>query len=281
MGRSHEQAARWCHADPHRARRERREESLRRTSSDHAYPVNTQERQSCLIELGDGLSGLLSLQFGSVALVLSDLPSGETRADFDVAPDLADFWRATWHALRPDGVAVLMASSLRFASRLLASQHHHFRHDLIWSKSLATGHLNAARAPLRAHEFILVFSRRVGTYHPQKLQGASPIHAARRAHNGENYGQSKATESRAGATDRFPTSVLEFASVGTSSTARRHPQQKPEPLLRWLIRSYSNAGDLVVDPYAGSGSTGAAASAEGRNFRGWDSSPRFGGTLGC
>lgn len=185
-----------------------------------------------MIELDDGVRGLLSLQSGSVALVLSDLPSGETRADFDVAPDLDALWPALWHALRCDGVAVLMASSLRFAARLMASQQQHFRHDLIWSKSLATGHLNAARAPLRAHEFILVFSRSVGTYHPQMLQGASPIHAARRAHNGENYGRSVATDSRAGATDRYPTSVLEFASVGTSSKARKHPQQKPEPLLR-------------------------------------------------
>lgn len=210
-------------------------------------------------------------------MVLSDLPSGETRADFDVEPDLVAFWPAVWHALRDDGVAVLMASSLRFAALVLASQSYRFRHDLIWSKSLATGHLNAARAPLRAHEFILVFSREVGTFNPQMTQGASPIHAARQAHHGENYGpQTRVTRSRAGATDRYPTSVLEFASVGTSSKARRHPQQKPEPLLRWLIRTYSKPGELVVDPYAGSGSTGDAAIAEGRLFRGWDSSPRFG-----
>lgn len=229
------------------------------------------------IELGDGPHGLLSLRHGSAALVLSDLPSGETRAKFDVAADLDALWPAVWHVLRDDGVAVLMASSLRFAARLLESQKRYFRHDLIWSKSLATGHLNVSRAPLRAHEFILVFSRCSGTYHPQKLQGASPIHAARRAHHGENYGQQTlSNESRAGATDRYPTSVLEFSSVGTSSKERCHPQQKPVPLLRWLVRSYSNPGELVVDPYAGSGSTGAAATAEGRRFRGWDLSPRFG-----
>jgi hypothetical protein len=230
-----------------------------------------------MVVLGDGLQGLLSLERGSVAAIVSDLPSGETRAEFDVAPDLNKFWPAVWHALRDDGIAVLMASSLRFAARLQSSQDRHFRHDLIWSKSLATGHLNASRAPLRAHEFILVFSRAVGTFHPQMVQGASPIHAARRAHHGENYGpQTRVTHSRAGATDRYPTSVLEFASVGTSSKARKHPQQKPDPLLAWLIRSYSDPGELIVDPYAGSGSTGDAAAAEGRMFRGWDSSPRFG-----
>jgi site-specific DNA-methyltransferase (adenine-specific) len=230
-----------------------------------------------LVKLGDGLQGLLSLQPGKCALILSDLPSGETRADFDRAVNVIDLWPAVWQSLRPNGIAVLMASSLRFSVRLVASQDRYFRHDLIWSKSLATGHLNSTVAPLRAHEFILVFARQTGIYNPQMLQGASPIHAARRAAHGENYGpQSRVTESRAGATDRFPTSVLEFASVGTSSKKRRHPQQKPVPLLRWLIRSYSNPGDLVVDPYAGSGSTGVAAFAEGRLFRGWDSSPRFG-----
>lgn len=229
-----------------------------------------------MIALGDGPAGLLSLQRGSVAVVLSDLPSGETRAEFDVAPDLDALWPATWHALRDDGVAVFMGSSLRFAARLMASQERYFRHDLIWSKSLATGHLNASRAPLRAHEFILVFSRAVGTFQPQMTQGASPIHAARRTLDSENYGaQTKVSYSRAGATDRYPTSVLEFASVGTSSKARKHPQQKPEPLLRWLIRSYSKPGELIADPYAGSGSTGNAAVAEGRAFVGWDSSPRF------
>lgn len=230
-----------------------------------------------IVELGDGPRGLLSLPQGSVALVLSDLPSGETRAEFDTAVDLERLWQATWYALKPDGVAVFMASSLRFAGLVSQSQERYFRHDLVWHKSVATGHLNAKRAPLRAHEFVLVFSRRAGTFNPQMLQGASPIHAARQKGLGENYGpQTQVTESRAGATDRYPTSVLEFASVGTSSADRAHPQQKPVPLLRWLIRTYSNAGDLVTDPYAGSGSTGAAAVAEGRLFRGWDVSPRFG-----
>jgi site-specific DNA-methyltransferase (adenine-specific) len=232
------------------------------------------------VALGDAIDGLWSLAAGSVGLVLSDLPSGETRADFDIAPDLQGLWPAVWHALRPDGSAIFMASSLRFAARVIASQKRFFRHDLVWHKSLATGHLNAKRAPLRAHEFILVFSRVPPAFQPQMVSGATPIHAARRAHHGENYGpQTRVTHSRAGATDRYPTSVLEFASVGTSSKKRRHPQQKPDPLLAWLIRSYSRPGDVVVDPYAGSGSTGDAAAAEGRSFIGWDSSPRFGRAL--
>jgi hypothetical protein len=227
--------------------------------------------------LGDGITGMMSLPEGSAALVLSDLPSGETQTAFDLRPDLERLWSGIWHCLREDGAAVLMASSLRFANMLLSSQEKFFRHDLVWYKSLATGHLNASKAPLRAHEFVLVFRRSFGTYNPQKTTGASPIHAARRLSHSENYGAfSSSTEARAGATDRFPVSVLEFASVGTSSPERIHPQQKPVPLLSWLIRTYSNQGELVVDPFAGSGSTGKAAEVEGRRFVGWDSSPRFG-----
>jgi site-specific DNA-methyltransferase (adenine-specific) len=230
------------------------------------------------IQLGDGIEGLGSLDTGSVSLVLSDLPSGETRAPFDVRADLSRLWPAVWKVLKPEGIAVFMASSFDFAAQVRSSQGKRFRRDLIWHKSLATGQLNAAFGPLRAHEFILVFSRKVGTYNPQMHQGASPIHAARRTNHSVNYGQITAvTHSRAGATDRYPTTVLEFASVGTTAGERIHPQQKPVPLLRWMIKSWSKPGDLVVDPYAGSGSTGIAAHLEGRQFVGWDSSPCFAG----
>jgi site-specific DNA-methyltransferase (adenine-specific) len=228
------------------------------------------------VRLGDGIDGLLSLTPGSSSLVLSDLPSGATRAAFDVPADLPRLWPAIWQALKPSGTAVLMASSLRFAAIVQGSAQSFFRHDIIWRKSIATGFLNAKRAPLRAHEFVLVFSRKLGTYNPQMLRGATPIHACRRLKHSENYGaRTSVTSSRAGATDRYPVSVLDFASVGTSSKTRVHPQQKPVDLLRWLVRTYSNPGDLVVDPYAGSGSTGEAARMEERSFLGFDTSPRF------
>lgn len=228
------------------------------------------------VALGDGLVGLRGLQAGSVGLVLTDPPSGETQADFDVKVDLPAFWGGVWHALKPSGVAAVFASSLAFAAEVRDSAEEEYRYDLIWAKTLATGHLNARHRPLRAHEFILVFFRASGMYEPQMSEGNGPIHEARRTSHGENYGRFvRATESRAGATDRYPTSILRFASVGTSSKQRRHPQQKPVPLLRWLTRTFSKSSDLVVDPFAGSGSTLEAAAAEGRQAAGWDSSPRF------
>lgn len=213
---------------------------------------------------------------GAVDLLLGDPPSGETNNKYDqIPPNPQKFWPAAWRAVKPDGLIVLFASSFRFAAWLVETEREHgcraFRYDLVWHKSVATGFLNAKRRPLRTHEFVLVFSRKLGCYSPQMTQGASPIHAARRRGHGANYGAMTAsTESRAGATDRHPTSVLEYASVGTSAKERVHPQQKPVPLLRHLVRSYSRPGDLVADPWAGSGSTGVAALAEGRRFLGWD-----------
>lgn len=230
--------------------------------------------------LGDGIEGLESLAPGSVALVLSDLPSGETAAKFDETPDFARFWPAVWRALSPIGCAVLMASSIRFAAAVIASQPKAFRYDLVWEKTLATGHLNAANRPLRAHEFILVFSRAGATvFNPQYVETGVPVSSvgAGVATGSENYGHMPQTaKSRAGATDRHPRSVLHFGSVPTNNESRLHPQQKPCDLLCSLVRQYSELGDLVVDPYAGSGSTIEAARACGRRALGWDSSPRFG-----
>lgn len=225
----------------------------------------------------DGLAGLRSLARGSVGLVLSDLPSGETRAAFDRSPSFPDFWSAVWRALRDDGAAVLMASRIQFALSLIESQPDAFRYDLIWHKSIAGGFLNARHRPLRAHEFVLVFSRSQSTYNPQMRQGVWPMHAAkRRRSTGENYGACVGGQTRTGATDRYPWSVLTFASLGQRDARRKHPQQKPVDLLRWCVRTYSNPGELVVDPYAGSGASGEAAKLEGRRFFGWDTDPRFG-----
>ncbi len=230
------------------------------------------------ITLGCGIAGLHELAPKTVNLILSDLPSGETRASFDRKADLVNLWPAVIHALRPSGVVVFMASSFDFACEVRATAPVKPL-ELVWEKSIATGHLNAATKPLKSHEHILVFAPggKGHSYHPQMTEGGSPIHAARRTSHSENYGAlSRITKSRAGATNRFPTTVLHFASVGTTAPERRHPQQKPVPLLRYLIETYSNPGDLVADPYAGSGSTGVAAMACGRVFIGWDTDPRFG-----
>ena len=234
-----------------------------------------------LVQLGDGLDGLLALEAGSVSLILSDLPSGETAAAFDKAPVLPHFWLAADHAMKPGGVAVLMASSIRFAATVIASRPKAFRYDLVWEKSIATGFLNARHRPLRNHEFILVFWAEKGpAFTAQMLETGVPINknGMRGTKGSENYGSTAnpGGVARAGKTDRFPRSVLKFKSVHVRDPSRTHPQQKPVDLFRYLVRTYSEPGDLVADPYAGSGTTGHACIAQGRRYACWDSDPRFG-----
>jgi hypothetical protein len=226
-----------------------------------------------LIRTGCGIEGLRGLAPGSVDLVFSDLPSGETRAHFDNPIDLAAFWPAAWACLKPSGAVVLMASSLRFAAEVIASEPKAYRYDVVWEKGRATGHLNAAKAPMRAHEFILVFYRKHGTYNPQKTTGHELVRCSPSEAQSANYGRVRGTEYESA--ERYPRSVVEFTAMANSgSAARRHPQQKPIPLLQWVVRTYTNQGELIAEPCAGSGSMGVAAIGEGREYVGWDFEPK-------
>lgn len=229
---------------------------------------------------GCGIAGMASLDAGTVDLVLTDLPSGETEAWFDKPVNLPRFWAAAWHCLKPNGIAVVMAHSMRFAMSIVASEPKWFRYDLVWSKTIATGFMNSKLRPLRAHEFILVFSREVGTFNPQMTETGVPINknSTRGRDHGANYGPqaSNAGIARAGATDRFPRSVISVPCLGVRNPVRVHPQQKPDELFRTLIRQYSNPGELVVDPCGGSGTTERAAADEGRRALCWDIDEKFG-----
>jgi len=228
--------------------------------------------------LGDGIEGMRSLLPGSVDLVLTDLPSGRTRAPCDTPVDLAALFLAAYLAVRESGAVVVVADSFDFAQQVRAAGGSLFRYDIIWSKTRATGFLNASKQPLRSHEFVLVFAAPGHWYEPQMSEGHTPIHAnTGQGGHGDNYGkQGRVTKARAGATDRFPVSVLHTTVVGTTDPTRTHPQQKPPALLEWLVRSYCPPDGLVCDPCAGSGSTLRAAEACGRRGIGWDVSGVYG-----
>ena len=225
-----------------------------------------------LIHTGCGLAGLRSLDAGSVDLVFCDLPSGETQAHFDNPIDLAEFWAAAWPALKPSGAVVLMASSLRFAADVIASEPKAYRYDVVWEKGAASGHLNAHRQPMRAHEFVLVFYRSAATYNAQMTTGHAEYGRVVAGPQSANYGQQTAAVVTVGSSERQPRSVLKTQHTG--GTERRHPQQKPQALLQWVVRTYTNPGDLVVEPCAGSGSMGVAATGDGRRYIGWDFEPK-------
>lgn len=217
--------------------------------------------------LGDCLELMAEIGPGSVDMVLCDPPYGMTRNAWDCEVDLGRLWEHYDRVVKEDGAIVLFASGM-FTSRLMASNPSMWRYNLVWRKTTPTGFLNAKRMPLRAHEDICVFYRRLPTYNPQIGSGprkVSTAHHARNSKPSSNYGAWHPTTYDS--TERYPTSVLEFKTDKQRGGAH-HPTQKPVALCEWLIRTYTNPGDVVLDSFMGSGSTGVAAVRCGRRFVG-------------
>lgn len=211
---------------------------------------------------GDCLDLMPSLPNNSVDMVLADLPFGTTRQHWDKVIDPVALWREYRRVVKPDGAIVLFAKP-PFDKVLAASNLTMYRYDWIWEKTRATGHLNASRMPLQAHEYICVFYQRQPEYHPQKTEGHKPVNAYYTRHSGECYGGADKHQSGGGNTDRHPRSVIKCAPVPNSE--RRHPNQKPVELLSMLIRTYTSPGQVVLDNAMGSGSTMEACIETGRD----------------
>lgn len=214
---------------------------------------------------GDCLQVLPTLPEASIDMVLADPPYGITQNAWDCRIDLSQLWPQLQRVTKPDGAIVLCAAP-PFDKILASSNLAEYKYDWVWEKGNATGHLNAKRQPLRAHEYLLVFYRQPPTYNPQMTTGHKPVHSFYTRHSGKNYGAASNSVSGGGATTRYPRSVLYFSS--DKQTDHRHSTQKPVALMQYMIRTYSNPGDTVLDFCAGSGTTGRACDAEGRKFIG-------------
>ena len=217
----------------------------------------------------DCLEGMKKIPDGAVDLVLTDLPYGTTDVPQDkrlpMEPMWEQFLRVTKH-----NAAIVLFSQMPFGSDLIQSQRKLFRYEWIWEKSLGAGFLNAKKMPLRCHENILVFYRKLPTYNPQftkgkpySRKGFKPIHS--------NY-QPLKEKFASGSEDGklYPRDVCYFNSTVGQLPERLHPQQKPLALLEYLIRTYTNEGEVVLDATMGSGSTGVAAINTGRKFIGFE-----------
>lgn len=219
---------------------------------------------------GDCLEELTKIAPTSVDLVLADLPYGTTACRWDQVIPFADLWPALYRVAKPNAAFVMFASQ-PFTSAMVMSNLKDFRYSLVWEKSIASGFLNAKRMPLRAHEDIIVFYRRLPTYRPEMTEGRAVTVTGPPAASSV-YGN--VYEKRRYSSDkRYPRSVIKSASQCNSN--RLHPTQKPVDLLRYLIRTYSNPGEVVLDPSMGSGSTGVAARDEGRGFIGIERDPHY------
>lgn len=224
-----------------------------------------------LIE-GDCLEVMPELPDGSIDMILTDLPYGTTANAWDAVIPFEPMWRE-FKRLCPTGAIVLHASQ-PFTSALVMSQPKAFKHEWVWEKNKASGHLNAKRRPMLAHESVLVFAFGRYAYTPQMTDGHEAGHAAVRRQPSSNYGAQKPS-AYGGSTQRYPRSVQRFAVVNNDSPDRVHPTQKPLTLEQYLIRTYSNPGDTILSATAGSGTVLLAARNEGRNAIGIEREPKY------
>lgn len=214
---------------------------------------------------GDCLEVMKLIDDATIDLILCDLPYGVTKNKWDSVIDLKKLWSEYERVIKTNGAIVLFGQD-KFSATLMLSNAKLHRYNLIWEKTTPTGHLNAKRMPLRSHEDIMVFYKKLPTYNPQKTTGherkVSTAKHKRSSKKTTNYGEHGLTTYDS--TERYPKSVLTFAT--DKQKAALHPTQKPLALMEYLIATYSNEGETVLDNCAGSGTTGLAAKNLNRNY---------------
>ena len=213
---------------------------------------------------GDCLEKLKLISDNSIDLILADPPYGITECAWDKVIPFEPLWEEL-NRVAKQNTAFIIFGVEPFSSQLRMSNLKNYRYDLIYEKPHATGFLNVNRQPMRAHENISVFYRKQPTYNPQKTSGHTRKSSSRSSVNSNLYEKAEKRVSY-DSTERFPRSVLKFSS--DKQTNALHPTQKPIELLKYLIETYSNPNDTVLDFVMGSGSTGTAALMLDRDFVG-------------
>lgn len=259
---------------------------------------------------GDCIEAMEKLEAGSVDMILCDLPYGTTSLKWDSIIPFDVLWKSYWRVLKPNGAVVLFATT-PFTEALGASQIQYLKYKFTWMKPGVTGVLNASKMPLKNTEDILVFYRSLPTYNPQNLQPFGKKVKNSKSRLNENFAEESAIISGGFNKAEYeqkhtghPRSVLfsesysekniknfeqeayndicvgENGSLIMSSVERKkegnlHPTQKPIDLLLYLIKTYTNEGETVLDNTMGSGSTGVAALLSGRKFVGIEKDPKY------
>lgn len=217
---------------------------------------------------GDCLEKMKGIPDKSIDMVLCDLPYGTTKLPWDCPINLECLWQEYDRVVKINGAVVLFAQS-PFDKVLGLSNMSNLRYEWIWEKGEATGHLNAKKMPLKAHESLLVFYRKLPTYNPQKTQGHVRKSANKSFDTTTLYGsQPRINGVSYDSTERYPRSVIKFSKDKQKSSL--HPTQKPVALCEYMIRTYTNEGETVLDNCMGSGTTGVACINTGRKFIGME-----------
>lgn len=225
----------------------------------------------------DCLQGLKRIDDGSVDCIICDLPyevlnKENKNAQWDKQIPLEPLWEQYLRITKPNAAIILFAQGM-FTAQLMMSQPKLWRYNLVWDKVRATGFLNANRMPLRNHEDLCVFYKKLPTYHPQMedLNGREPNHSQGHGNHTEknscygNVGRINPTYEN----KKHPRSIIKFNAVHCNED-QFHPTQKPVDLIRYLIRTYTDMGGVVLDNCMGSGTTAVAALLEHRHYIGFE-----------
>lgn len=216
---------------------------------------------------GDCLELMSDIPDGSIDMILCDLPYGTTQNKWDNKLPFDALWAQYERIIKTNG-AIVLFSQMPFAAELVSSNPKLFRYEWIWQKSQGTGFLNANRMPLKAHENLLVFYKRLPVYHPQKIPGRPYTRPP--SANTSSYGKFLPVGTVNEDGRRYPLDVIAFQTCNGSKDRPVHPTQKPVPLLEYMIRTYTDEGDTVLDNCMGVGSTGVACVNAARRFIGME-----------
>ena len=212
---------------------------------------------------------------GSLDMIACDLPYGVTQNKLDIVISFEPLWNEYKRIIKERGCIALFGQGVFFVE-LVQSNRKMFRYDLVWDKVLTTGFLNAGRMPLRQHEQIAIFYKKLPEYHPQFTEG-KPLHSKgvsymEKEHKNNNYGQFHMTDdTRKGSTEKYPTSIIRVPKPHPSIAL--HRTEKPVELFKWLLLTYTGIGDTVMDNCMGAGGCGVACAETGRRFIGIEKDP--------
>lgn len=215
----------------------------------------------------DCIEGMKSIPDKSIDMILCDLPYGTTACKWDTIIPFDPLWEQYNRIIKDNGAIVLFASE-PFASNLRISNLKNYKYDWIWDKIKGTGFLNAKKQPMRNHEVICVFYKKQCTYNPQKTVG----HKIKKSFRSKNlqtdvYGNMN-KDYKYESSERYPRSIQVFSTDTQNSSL--HPTQKPVELCKYLIKTYTNEGEVVLDNCIGSGTTAIACLETGRHYIGYE-----------
>jgi len=219
---------------------------------------------------GDCLTEMKKIESGSVDAIITDPPYGTTACKWDSVIPFEPMWEQLNRIIKPNGAIVLFGSE-PFSSALRMSNIKNYKYDWIWNKRMKVGMLNCKRMPLRQHEDLIIFNAK-NVYNPQMTKGKFRNKKIQPTKDFQTYGQLKNPIDNFN-DDYYPSSIIEFSNA--KQKGKVHPTQKPIALMEYLIKTYTNENETVLDFTMGSGSTGVAAKNLNRSFIGIDKDPNY------